>query len=184
MAKLMALTKFAKFATVSRKSGTRKYRLTPSSRYRAINLMFTNEERRHKRFFITSTTGLSLPVRPTNRAVDVATPPLTSRSFLQSLLYNSRSLLKRLAAWLAGKGEAIMSSRLHKLIRPPVLRINKKTQNYAVIEKDGQMVAQVMEGGMFGSGNVVVIDNRGIVTPVKSPQQGNAVLQNIINKAG
>lgn len=64
------------------------------------------------------------------------------------------------------------------------ITIDKKGSNYAVINKNGKMVAQVMEGGMFGEGNVVVIDNHGTAIPVKNPQHGNAVLNEVIKKAG
>lgn len=64
------------------------------------------------------------------------------------------------------------------------ITIDKKGSNYAVINKNGKMVAQVMEGGMFGKGNVVVVDNHGTCTPVKNPQHGNAVLNEVIKKAG
>jgi hypothetical protein len=64
------------------------------------------------------------------------------------------------------------------------ITIDKKGSNYAVINNNGKMVAQVMKGGMFGKGNVVVIDNHGNCTFVKNPQHCNAVLNEVIKKAG
>ena len=41
------------------------------------------------------------------------------------------------------------------------IQYEQKAQNYMVVTKNDNMIAQIMEGGMFGEGNLVVIDNFG-----------------------
>ena len=41
------------------------------------------------------------------------------------------------------------------------IKYEQKAQNYIVVTKNDNMIAQIMEGGMFGEGNLVVIDNFG-----------------------
>ena len=41
------------------------------------------------------------------------------------------------------------------------IQYEQKAQNYMVVTKNGNMIAQIMGGGMFGERNVVVIDNFG-----------------------
>jgi len=42
-----------------------------------------------------------------------------------------------------------------------MIRYKKGAENYMIVTRNGNMIAQIMEGGMFGDGNMVVIDNFG-----------------------
>jgi hypothetical protein len=58
MAKVMTLTRHAKYATVKRDHRTKKHRLTRASRQRAIRLYRRNDTEYNKTFYVISTTGL------------------------------------------------------------------------------------------------------------------------------
>lgn len=58
----------------------------------------------------------------------------------------------------------------------------QKANNYAVLEEDGEMVAQVMQGGMFGN-DTVVISNDGSVEPVYNQHQLNDALNDAVRVA-
>jgi hypothetical protein len=62
MTRVLTITHHGLVAIVKRESTTRKYRMTPSSRRRAIRLMRENEAMRDSRakrkYFVESTTGL------------------------------------------------------------------------------------------------------------------------------
>lgn len=54
-------------------------------------------------------------------------------------------------------------------------KAEKKADNYFIVKHNGEMVVQVMEGGMFGPG-VHVIDNTGSVKTVGSAEEAHQVI--------
>lgn len=58
----------------------------------------------------------------------------------------------------------------------------QKGSNYFVVKMDGKMVMQIMEGGMFGDGNVVIIENNGQTTPVDTVEEAKQTVATILSK--
>lgn len=64
-----------------------------------------------------------------------------------------------------------------------MITLEKQAQNYFVVFADGELVAQVMEGGMFGKGNVVIIENYSTCHHVKNAADGDRILKEVIKRA-
>jgi len=58
----------------------------------------------------------------------------------------------------------------------------KKAENYATLEKDGERVAQVMRGGMFGNATVV-IDNHGECNEVRNIHELQQEIDRVVKRA-
>jgi hypothetical protein len=61
-----------------------------------------------------------------------------------------------------------------------LIEYERKGQNYMVVTRNGKMIAQIMEDGMFGEGNAVVIDNFGQTLKVNDEDEAKAAIDEII----
>jgi len=60
------------------------------------------------------------------------------------------------------------------------IKYEQKAQNYMVVTKNDNMIAQIMEGGMFGKGNLVVIDNFGHTVYVADKDAAQDAIDRIV----